>query len=76
MRPTISVSGRPKAADHKVAVEKDRCDLGALKQVVEIGVGPIELVDLHAELVVDCLQFLIDRLQFFFRRFKFLVGRL
>src|SRR6516162_7880592 len=63
-------------ASLQISVEEDRRYLGALEQVVEIAVGPVELVDFRAELVIDGLQFLIDRLQFLLRSFELFIGRL
>jgi hypothetical protein len=68
--------GRRKAPDHEISVEKDCSDLRALKQVAKVAVGPVEFVDLRAELIIDCLQLLVDRLQFLFRGLELLIGGL
>jgi hypothetical protein len=50
---------RGEVADFKIVVEEDGRDLGALKQVAEVGVDAIDLFDLVGELAVDRLQFLV-----------------
>ena len=55
---------RREASHHEIAVEKNGGYLGTLKQVVEITIGAIQLVNLAAQLVIDGLQYFVDRLQF------------
>src|SRR5207302_3688912 len=55
---------RREAADHEISVEKNSRDLGTFKEVVQIAVGAIKLLDLVGELTVYGLQFFVDRLQF------------
>src|SRR5262245_8223889 len=68
--------GWREAAKDQLAVEKDGGDLRAFIQVLEVGIGAIEFVDLDGQLVIDGLQLLVDRLQLLLRRFQLLVGRL
>src|SRR5215470_14260784 len=47
---------RGEAADDELAIEKDGRNVGALVQVLKVGIGAVELVDLDRQLVVDGLQ--------------------
>src|SRR5262249_5398403 len=44
--------GRREAADDEIAVEKDGGDLRALIQILQVGIGAIELIDLDRQLVI------------------------
>ena len=68
--------GRRKVANLEIFVEKDRRNLGALEQIIEIAVGAVQFLDLAAELVVHGLQFFVHRLQFLFRGLELFIGRL
>jgi hypothetical protein len=63
--PTASVGFREGggAADNTVAIEQDVRDLSALEYVLQIIVGTIELLDLAAQLRIDCVELLVEGLQ-------------
>ena len=63
--PTASVGFREGggAADNTVAIEQDGRDLSALEYVLQIIVGTIELLDLAAQLRIDCVELLVEGLQ-------------
>jgi hypothetical protein len=66
------VIGRPPLDAH-VVVEKDRRDLGALDEILNVVVHPQQLIVLAAELGVDRLELLVDRLHLLLCRFELLV---
>ncbi len=67
---------RREALHPQIVVQEDRGDLGAFEQVLQVGVGPGEVVDPVGQLAVDGLQLLIEGLQLLLRGLQLLVGRL
>src|SRR5215469_11639218 len=55
---------RREIANYEIAVEENSRDIGALKQIGEIAVCAIELVDFAGKLMVDGLKLFVNRKQF------------
>lgn len=67
---------RREALDAQPLVQEQRGDLGAGEEVVQVVVGPLELIDLLAELGVDRGELLVERAQLLGGGLQLLVGRL
>ena len=63
---------RGETLDAQLAIEKDGPDIGRSHQVIEVGIGPAQLLDVALQLVVDGRELFVDRLQFFLARLQFL----
>ena len=59
-----------------MAIEKDRRDVRARQQVVEVVVRALQLVELALELRVHRVQLLVQRLELLLRGLQLLIGRL
>ena len=64
------------AANAQVGIQKDRGDVGAGDEIVQILVRFAEFLDFRLVLVVEGLQLLVDAFQFLVRALEFLVGGL
>jgi hypothetical protein len=54
------------AADPQLPVEEDGGDVGALEEILQVVVGPVQDIDLAAQLLVDGLQLLLRGPQLLF----------
>ena len=91
MCPVRSVIGRPRSVGRmlnrleiagvklritSLAVQEHGGDVGAVEQVLQVGVGPVQRVHLARQLGIDGVQLLVDGLQLLLARLQLLVGGL
>ena len=67
---------RREALDAQRTVQEEGGDLGAADEVLKVGVGLIQLLNLLAQLGVDGRQLFVDRLHLLLGTLEFLIGRL
>jgi len=65
-----------KVANNQIAIEKDRRNLCGIKEVAQVGIGVIKLLNLAVQLCVDGVQLFVEGLHLLLRGFKFLIGGL